>query len=123
MNITQLRKEIEEENARAQDRLAAIGARLRREKVIPFCDSRRVRFVSGMGGFAFQNEGQGGDKYEDELSMRSDSQWQTLFALLNESGGGIYRDHCIGSGMEDYTPPGFNAGQPKNPWKKPVTPG
>lgn len=115
MNINQLQKQIEEVNLEAGRQLSLVADKLRQEKVIPFCDSRRVQFYSGMGGFGFRDEGTYdptrkrwvGDKYEDERDMKSDGKWQTLYRLLNEPGGDIANGHSIGCCIEDYTPPGW----------------
>jgi hypothetical protein len=122
MNITQLRKKIESVNDEAARKLESVAAQLRREKVIPFCNARRLQFLSGMGGFNFMDEKPPGatpdrargNRYTDDFDMKSDGQWQTLYRLLNEPGGAINANHVIGSYMDDYTPPGWNEAPAKN---------
>jgi len=104
MTITEIENEISDIDKVIEAKLHEIIKRIRAENVIPFCDRYKQRFSSGMGTFSFTTGTN--TEYIDELTARSNPEWQSLYSILNEPVH-FWNNYPIGSGMENYTPKGW----------------
>jgi hypothetical protein len=73
------------------DCIYSIAERIRKECIIPFCDKKKLGFVSGMGGYNFRKSN--GEIYPNENLPK------TIKEILDKD---IINGQVIGSMMEDY---------------------
>jgi ribosomal protein L37AE/L43A len=99
--MKKLNKQVERIEDRLRDEIDKLAEQYRQSHVIPFCNRRNLKFIAGMGGWAFfdtKGEVFGGFFYPDSTGLP-----KTLVAVLDTD---VYMgQQCLGSLMQNYTPP------------------
>lgn len=93
-----------------RDALSAISKlceRIRRENIIPLCDKKGWRFISGNGVYAFCSGSDRPDFWHDEKSAIKAGIPAYLYRIL-ETPSQLLNNNCLGSYMEDYTPENYS---------------
>lgn len=95
--VTEYEKILQRGQAQLEKLTDKVCDDVRREHLIPFCDKKGVKFVSGMGSWAFYDS-RGEVLWNRQIPKR-------LLHLLEAS---TYSYHnSLGSFINDYTPKGF----------------
>jgi len=85
------------------DAFGALAAQVRASHVVPYCDRRNVKFVSGMGGYTFtMADGRNLSGWDGAGEVP-----RYLSDALNL--GCVQQSTCLGAYMDDYTPADYPA--------------